>query len=393
MPFYVRRGDIPRKRHIVFRDNGPLLTEEVMGLEGFTGNESILYHLQSPCRVKELGEFEPIERDEWVPDAHAHRHFATAPAAPSGDEISGRRVLMWNDDVEISLCRPAHDDGLLLPKRRARRDRVRPRGDGHARDDLRRRRLQGRRLRRHPARHDVPLRAGGRAAASRLRVARADDDPGPVPQRVRPAARGGAVLEPRPPSAGRAADASRRGRVRRQGARARRLPDVRPRLPPVRRRRLGRLPLPVDVLRPRLRADHGPHPPATADAPDVPGAELRHLLVLPAQARLRPGGDPDPVPPLESPVRGDDLLRLRELRLAQEHRGRVDHAPSVGPAARAAPGPRGEVDRRRRDDGARRHVRHVPAAQAVHVRARARRRPLRVLVVRAGRGRSRASPA
>ena len=60
MPFYQRRGQLPRKRHIVFRENGRLLTEEVMGLEGFTGNESILYHLQSPCRVKELGEFTPI---------------------------------------------------------------------------------------------------------------------------------------------------------------------------------------------------------------------------------------------------------------------------------------------------------------------------------------------
>src|SRR6185312_5327047 len=55
MPFYQRRGEVPRKRHIVFRENGRLLTEEVMGLEGFTGNESILYHLESPCRVKELG--------------------------------------------------------------------------------------------------------------------------------------------------------------------------------------------------------------------------------------------------------------------------------------------------------------------------------------------------
>ena len=58
---------MPRKRHIQFRDNGTLLTEEVMGLEGFSGNESILYHLQSPCRVKEIGSFEPIERKEWVP--------------------------------------------------------------------------------------------------------------------------------------------------------------------------------------------------------------------------------------------------------------------------------------------------------------------------------------
>ena len=107
MPFYQRLGDVPRKRHIQFRENGTLLTEEVMGLEGFTGNESILYHLSSPCRVMELDGFKEIERDEWVPDQHAHRHFKTADVTPEGDEITGRRVLMWNNDVEISLCRPA----------------------------------------------------------------------------------------------------------------------------------------------------------------------------------------------------------------------------------------------------------------------------------------------
>ncbi len=106
MPFYQRRGDVPRKRHIAFRDNGTLLTEEVMGLEGFSGNESILYHLVSPCRVKELGEFRSIEREEWVPETHAHRLMNTGDVAPEGDEITGRRTLMWNQDVEISLCRP-----------------------------------------------------------------------------------------------------------------------------------------------------------------------------------------------------------------------------------------------------------------------------------------------
>ncbi len=70
MPFYQRLGDVPRKRHIEFREDGNLLTEEVMGLEGFTGNESILYHLQSPCRVAKLGGFVPIVRDEWVPEQH-----------------------------------------------------------------------------------------------------------------------------------------------------------------------------------------------------------------------------------------------------------------------------------------------------------------------------------
>src|SRR5439155_10757711 len=50
---YVAMGDLPPKRHTQFRSNGTLLVEEVMGYEGFSGNESILYHLQSPCRVAE----------------------------------------------------------------------------------------------------------------------------------------------------------------------------------------------------------------------------------------------------------------------------------------------------------------------------------------------------
>src|SRR6266511_6339248 len=100
MPTYERRGEVPRKRHIQFRDNGSLLTEEVMGLEGFSGNESILYHLLSPCRVKQLGDFEPIEREEWVPDAHAHRHLKTHDIGEEGDAVSGRRLLMWNDRSE-----------------------------------------------------------------------------------------------------------------------------------------------------------------------------------------------------------------------------------------------------------------------------------------------------
>jgi homogentisate 1,2-dioxygenase len=113
MPFYQRLGDLPRKRHIQFRENGTLLTEEVMGLEGFAGNESILYHLQSPCRVMKLGEFRPLQREEWVPETHAHRHFKTWDVEPEGDVVTGRKLLMWNDDVEISLARPTEQlDGF-----------------------------------------------------------------------------------------------------------------------------------------------------------------------------------------------------------------------------------------------------------------------------------------
>src|SRR6185295_3644717 len=99
----------------------------------------------------------------------------------------------------------------------------------------------------------------------------------------------------------------------------------------------------------RLRADHRADPHAAARAPNLPGPELRHLLLLPAQARLRPARDPDPLPPLEPELRGDDLLRLRELRLAEGHRDRIGHAPPLGDPTRAAAGSGREVDRDDRD--------------------------------------------
>jgi homogentisate 1,2-dioxygenase len=103
---YHSLGQVPRKRHTQFRDNGRLLVEEVLGFEGFSGNESILYHLQSPCRIAEAGEFEPIEHAEWIPDAHVHRHLETGGLEPEGDPITGRRTMMWNGDLEAAICRP-----------------------------------------------------------------------------------------------------------------------------------------------------------------------------------------------------------------------------------------------------------------------------------------------
>jgi homogentisate 1,2-dioxygenase len=106
---YARLGEIPRKRHVQVRrdgDGSPLLTEEVMGYEGFSGNETILYHLHSPCRLDSVGEFQPIERDEWAPDAHVHRLADTGPIEPGGDPLRGRRLLMFNGDLEVSICKP-----------------------------------------------------------------------------------------------------------------------------------------------------------------------------------------------------------------------------------------------------------------------------------------------
>ena len=135
---YVSMGRVPAKRHTQVRARtARLLVEEVMGYEGFSGNESILYHLHSPCRVAEVGEFTPIVLEEWVPDTHVHRLTDTVPLAPEGDPVFGRRVLMFNTTSRSgSASRPR--SGRLLPQRRGRRGRLRPRGLRRDRDDLRR---------------------------------------------------------------------------------------------------------------------------------------------------------------------------------------------------------------------------------------------------------------
>jgi homogentisate 1,2-dioxygenase len=103
---YACLGSVPRKRHAQLRDDGRLLVEEVMGYEGFSGNESILYHLGSPCRISEVGELRPLAREEWAPPVHVHRLCELRTVQPGGDPISGRRLLMFNGDLELSVAKP-----------------------------------------------------------------------------------------------------------------------------------------------------------------------------------------------------------------------------------------------------------------------------------------------
>ena len=122
---YAALGQLPPKRHAQFRDDGRLLVEEVMGYEGFSGNESILYHLNSPCRIAEVRKLAPIQREEWTPEAHVHRLTDLQAVEPGGDPLSGRRVLMFNGDLEVSVCKPT--DQLAGFYRNGQGDEVSPR--------------------------------------------------------------------------------------------------------------------------------------------------------------------------------------------------------------------------------------------------------------------------
>jgi homogentisate 1,2-dioxygenase len=107
MPFYHRMGKVPPKRHIQFRkEDGGLYREEVMGLEGFSGLESILYHHFLPPRVlkvEDLGLVQ-VEYSDFGP--LQHRAFATADAPAGGDPVSARRILLGNNDVTLAVSRP-----------------------------------------------------------------------------------------------------------------------------------------------------------------------------------------------------------------------------------------------------------------------------------------------
>jgi homogentisate 1,2-dioxygenase len=106
MPFYHKLGNIPHKRHTQFRKpDGKLYREEVMGLEGFSSIQSILYHHFLPPRIK-LTEDLGSARPEYVDFGPIrHRAFKTAQTPLGPDPITARIPLLGNNDVILGVSR------------------------------------------------------------------------------------------------------------------------------------------------------------------------------------------------------------------------------------------------------------------------------------------------
>jgi homogentisate 1,2-dioxygenase len=111
MPAYLRKGSIPRKRHIAhpqqpgFKGEG-IYYEEVIGLAGFSRAYSIAYHLRPPTRVIRLEPAGTIPANFGDQPALRHHHVKTRNIPRSGDPITGRVPLFGNDDVTLTRCRP-----------------------------------------------------------------------------------------------------------------------------------------------------------------------------------------------------------------------------------------------------------------------------------------------
>jgi homogentisate 1,2-dioxygenase len=106
--FYVRRGQVPPKRHTQFRKaDGTLYAEELFGVEGFSGRASLLYHHTPPTRTNRIEKVRDVALEAWSDAPHRHYLVNTKDVAPTGDAVSGRVPLFFNTDVTFGVVRPA----------------------------------------------------------------------------------------------------------------------------------------------------------------------------------------------------------------------------------------------------------------------------------------------
>jgi homogentisate 1,2-dioxygenase len=114
MPSYHRLGELPRKRHTVFRQpDGSLYHEHVMGSRGFSGPESLLYHRRAPTSILSS---RLLQRLEWPLEAEGMlrmRHFETHRLPPEKSTTINRVPLLFNSDVAMCFVQPTASDDFF----------------------------------------------------------------------------------------------------------------------------------------------------------------------------------------------------------------------------------------------------------------------------------------
>lgn len=109
MPLFKQVGLVPRKRHVVFRqNNGSLYHEELFGTEGFSGMSSLVYHLNPPTMVKEFGKPYSVRPEILIEDNLQARSYLTMDVLPEPDYLSSRKTMFVNNDMTIGVAAPTH---------------------------------------------------------------------------------------------------------------------------------------------------------------------------------------------------------------------------------------------------------------------------------------------
>jgi len=107
MPIYHSLGNIPHKRHTVFKKaDGSHHYEQLFGTVGFDGMSSLLYHLHRPTQVKET-----LESYDVAPKVAVEKNMRSLrlhgfKTAPEADFLQSRKPILVNSDIQIILAAP-----------------------------------------------------------------------------------------------------------------------------------------------------------------------------------------------------------------------------------------------------------------------------------------------
>ena len=124
MPYYQKKGQVPEKRHIQFRNkNNDLYWEELISREGFSSIYSNTYHKNPPTAIEKIGECSEINLS-LRNKIHKPYHIRTANINNNGDAIFSRIPLFYNQDITVyksnvtesmvNLYKNAYADELLF---------------------------------------------------------------------------------------------------------------------------------------------------------------------------------------------------------------------------------------------------------------------------------------
>ena len=107
MPIYHKLGNIPAKRHTVFKSpTGKLYYEQLFGTEGFSGISSLLYHIHRPTQIKEILRSYSIAPKIAVANNIKPLLLSTFQVPPKVDYLESRTPLMLNNDCIIGVAAP-----------------------------------------------------------------------------------------------------------------------------------------------------------------------------------------------------------------------------------------------------------------------------------------------
>ncbi len=107
MPLYHKLGQVPHKRHTVFKKpDGTLHYEQLFGTIGFEGMSSLLYHLHRPTMVREIGDSISTAPVAAVTHNIKSRLLKGLNLSPKDDFLESRKVVLFNADVHIALAAP-----------------------------------------------------------------------------------------------------------------------------------------------------------------------------------------------------------------------------------------------------------------------------------------------